>query len=607
MHHSIREPQNNHLTTNRSSDANLQTLAYREASRLLNSSTRAPNRIDGATAVSSFAGTGEQMPPKVSHGQGQMWSSNESPDMIEKFPANQSARNQYSKGFVKTDKSKNAAELREQSPSYIAALLAVAKHPSSQHDAVISRQFSGSPGALPRAESDPSIKTWSVDKTPIAATNALVKLFDSPQEHSSPLLSQRMTSIQRFLVTDQSPRHFEPSATGHGGSIALRNPKRKVYSERPNVSLDPPFQSPGRISSGIARLANPEGAKQESSNAKIDKGPPPPPPLGRSSSNGILLRDGPRQDTSLRDESDGSSSASSYSSALDKIQSPQPSRFLAPNSNTNIFTPPELLAPINQSESAGHPSITSGRTKRSYGNKSHVNTVFRPKNEGILLSHSLTPQLTANSLANAMVASSLASSRAQSPSRPMHPPLQRQSKSYLLFHRSHSQELVGTRTPSPGKATMRQTMREALKSDDESERIKKNRYILKKHPNKHHEGDRKKWRDQITEQERKRYEGVWAANKSLPTASQDTRHTDKVINLVVRDIWCRSRLNNDVLQDIWDLVDNEGAGRLTKDEFVVGMWLIDQRLKGRKLPVKVSESVWSSARNLSGIKVPRKH
>lgn len=44
---------------------------------------------------------------------------------------------------------------------------------------------------------------------------------------------------------------------------------------------------------------------------------------------------------------------------------------------------------------------------------------------------------------------------------------------------------------------------------------------------------------------------------------------------------------------------------LGKEEFVVGLWLIDQRLKGRKLPVKVSETVWTSVKGLQGIKVKK--
>jgi len=75
-----------------------------------------------------------------------------------------------------------------------------------------------------------------------------------------------------------------------------------------------------------------------------------------------------------------------------------------------------------------------------------------------------------------------------------------------------------------------------------------------------------------------------------------------VLSLVVRDIWMRSRLPEHVLEEVWALVDGREIGRLRREEFVVGMWLIDQRLKGRKLPVKVSESVWGSVRGV-GVRV----
>jgi hypothetical protein len=163
--------------------------------------------------------------------------------------------------------------------------------------------------------------------------------------------------------------------------------------------------------------------------------------------------------------------------------------------------------------------------------------------------------------------------------------------------------------------------RSSSESEDETERYKrKGTRIMglkgRKHPNKHHEGTRNRWRDEITERERKRYEGVWAANKGIclpasssrqltPSSSRGSEKDDPsldVLNVVVRDIWLRSRLPTHVLEEVWDLVDNRGIGRLDRIEFVVGLWLIDQRLKGRKLPPRVSESVWSSARGL-GIKV----
>ncbi|KAL9099765.1 MAG: hypothetical protein Q9163_004783 [Psora crenata] len=208
------------------------------------------------------------------------------------------------------------------------------------------------------------------------------------------------------------------------------------------------------------------------------------------------------------------------------------------------------------------------------------------------------PQLSVDSLANAMVASSLASSRASSPIKPVPPPPRRQGKPHL-FHRNHSQELV-SRTPSPAKG-MRQTMREPQKPDHPVEHARKFR-LMRQHPNKHHEGDRKRYRTQVTERERKRYEGVWAANKGLllPNASENA-----VLNIVVRDIWRRSRLPDDVLEEVWDIVNPQNLDILGKEEFVVGMFLIDQRLQGNKLPVNVPASLWSSVRRLDGIKAPK--
>jgi hypothetical protein len=184
-------------------------------------------------------------------------------------------------------------------------------------------------------------------------------------------------------------------------------------------------------------------------------------------------------------------------------------------------------------------------------------------------------------------------------------------------------------------------MRKPIGSDDEAaerrgRHKRKKSSFIHKHPNKHHEGARKRWRDTITERERKRYEGVWAANRGLyvplggspqkrgpalsqprqqradqqqqqqPTAPLSEGTPNDVLNLVVRDIWSRSRLGSDVLEEIWDLVDRRGIGMLDRQEFTVGLWLIDQTLKGRKLPVKVSLSVWDSVRTLGGIKVLEK-
>ena len=123
---------------------------------------------------------------------------------------------------------------------------------------------------------------------------------------------------------------------------------------------------------------------------------------------------------------------------------------------------------------------------------------------------------------------------------------------------------------------------------------------MRKHPNKHAEGGPKRWRDRLSEPERKRYEGLWAANRGILLPGE---HAYSVCNLVVRDLWGRSNLSRETLAAIWDLVDREGLGRLSREEFVVGLWLVDGCLRGRKAPVKVGESVWSSVRGLVGVRV----
>ncbi|GAB7343871.1 hypothetical protein MBLNU457_1834t1 [Dothideomycetes sp. NU457] len=236
---------------------------------------------------------------------------------------------------------------------------------------------------------------------------------------------------------------------------------------------------------------------------------------------------------------------------------------------------------------------------------------------------------TGDSLANALVASSLASSRssrAASPARPQPIPHRNSRSSF------HSHHLFQVRTPSPAKKPriLKQTLRkdDSSSSDTDSEdpygKHKKKRHI-RKHPNKHHEGDRKRWRNAVTERERKRFEGVWAANRGIAcvyTAEEEAKLAasytsndeksatavrdaiaDQVSDVVVRDLWQRSRLPQHVLQEIWDLVDGSRTRRLSREEFVVGLWLVDQRLKGRKLPMRVSESVWNSVRFIQGIKI----
>ncbi|KAJ6260475.1 hypothetical protein Dda_4701 [Drechslerella dactyloides] len=200
----------------------------------------------------------------------------------------------------------------------------------------------------------------------------------------------------------------------------------------------------------------------------------------------------------------------------------------------------------------------------------------------------LRPSHTGDSLHHARLASSLASSRAGSPVK--------------------SNPLPLPPRPSTG---MRTTMRSPDKSQERDASPQKKSHLLgKKHPNKHHEGSRKRWREFVTEKERKRYEGLWAANRGLhltdkmfdgrPDAVGKKLHQEAVCALVVKDLWSRSRLPLDILEQIWELVDRGPRPKwwLTRDEFIMGLWLIDQSLKGRKLPGKVQDGTWESVRRM---------
>ncbi|RHZ64728.1 protein irs4 [Aspergillus thermomutatus] len=229
--------------------------------------------------------------------------------------------------------------------------------------------------------------------------------------------------------------------------------------------------------------------------------------------------------------------------------------------------------------------------------------------------------LDEKALSDAIVASSLASRKASSAKKvPPPPPPQRQPGARSLRH-PHTANSGSPRSSSP-TPSLRPTLRTPTKaSEEEFDHHKHRKHIIHKHPHKHHEGDRKRWQSEVTEKERKRYEGVWAANKGLliPISNSKQRSSNQetssdgyppsasemVLNIVVRDIWSRSRLPSSILEHIWNLVDRQKIGLLTREEFVVGMWLIDQQLKGHKLPVKVPDSVWDSVRGVPGIRIPK--
>ncbi|EPE29566.1 EF-hand [Glarea lozoyensis ATCC 20868] len=258
---------------------------------------------------------------------------------------------------------------------------------------------------------------------------------------------------------------------------------------------------------------------------------------------------------------------------------------------------PTLNAKNDTEEASSDESFVSATDGRSMVRAK----VDQPKRIASTSQHTANSAAAIDSLANAIVASSLASSRAASPSkslRPPAPPSRRSPRGHHLYHGETS------RSGSPSKPVgLRTTMRKPKlekEPDEGAKRRMKKAHLMKKHPNKHHEGDRKRWRDEITERERRRYEAVWASNRGLHLSAG---LESSVSNLVVRDIWSRSRLNSDILEEAYDLVNRTEGGSLGKEEFVVGLWLVDQRLKGRKLPIRVSDSVWHSVGVLRDMKM----
>ncbi|KAI4716616.1 hypothetical protein E4T48_07179 [Aureobasidium sp. EXF-10727] len=476
--------------------------------------------------------------------------------------------------------------------------------------------------------------------------------------HDGPASSR--TSPDHLRLPKRPPHKTTPSASSLSATIAAARSAVTVNNAPAQLPTKPPVRAAGNLP--------PPTAPKRKSPDKLDLTPippttslvqlferkdTPPPPAIKSPKplrKTLLLRNQTLEPITTRLEEqtyNESSGDEAYESARDHLSPDQPYKPALPparrlvqraDSKVQEATEPSIRvqppsrtisernktrSPPRRSPSPDPLHLSTSITKpipisRNYS----PNHLTHPDNPSIAAAYHqlhprrMTPLKSGDSLANAIVASSLASSRAASPSKiPPSLPGRRTSHSKLF-----------TRTPSPKKG-MRHTMRKpASESESDSDedpysKHKKKRWV-KKHPNKHHEGDRKRWRDTVTQTERKRYEGLWAANKGIcveytaselavlaahPESKESDRIRievgDQVADIVARDIWLRSRLPPHELELIWDLVDNQRCGRLHRDEFVIGLWLIDQRLKGRKIPVKVTDSVWNSVRLLSGIKL----
>lgn len=476
---------------------------------------------------------------------------------------------------TKTPRRSGASETigtsREQSPSYTAALHATSNStPASTqkflHLTPDSRRPSPLQSLMDNGVDTLGTTSHSTDEASVGATSSLVSLFESKKNLKKKVpVTHSVRYVTKSTSAIASPTPIKPpirpklSTTSSLSTFPSASELEKGFTASdPSSIMDTGAAAAAAKSIGRARAATIRSSISTNSTPvpRTAPEPPAPRPFGAHAPLDTSLESG----RSLRGTSTGSTLLAFIQARLE-----EPSTALQAHLSDPSFPPLKL--------SSAPPSrpLLPVRSSRSFEKK-------------------------VDSLANTIVAASLASSRAPSPTKPPPPP-PRRHKSHSLFSNHHSQGQL-SRTPSPAKA-MRQTMREPLPSDDEVE-YKRKSILVRKHPHKHHEGDRKRYRATVTERERRRYDGVWAANKGL---WMDADSSDSVLNLVVRDIWSRSRLPNDVLADIWDLVETQGGDRLERNEFVVGMWLIDQRLKGRKIPFLVSESLWNSVRLLRGVKV----
>ncbi|KAM0253370.1 hypothetical protein ACHAQJ_007264 [Trichoderma viride] len=380
------------------------------------------------------------------------------------------------------------------------------------------------------------------------------------------------------------PRALHPSTPPPLKPLMSRNVAEVVSPQPTRVSKTPlsPMASPHLTLSPSIHIAlaspSPDPQKKSHNSAAAKRPPTPPKPRGSDKS----ARDTDKQDQPTRrsrshshnlDAAAASQSRASIASAISLS-----GQSVSPVSGQNTGSRPSSIFLSRRHSVVSAPSSPS----RDIISRRHVTGT----NNGSQPGHTQLDNLT-----DAIMAGSLASSRLtphHTGSTALAPPLPKRQKSPRLLH----------------------TLRHAHQLSDEEEDTHKkgHRALLRKGKHAHHEGSRKKWREEIRPRERKRYEALWASNRGVlltdtrlmsPATSLssdlDRDVSQCVANVVVRQVWKRSRLPADELAEIWDLVDRSGAGMLSRAEFVVGTWLVDQRLKGRKVPARVTDSVWGSA------------
>lgn len=515
-----------------------------------------------------------------------------------------------------------------------------------------------------------------VDATPLNDISSLKTLFEKsaswqpstarltryilPAVHApKPIWPVASPSLAAAIIATQLPSSNSRQNLGQESPvlepIPHRSPIQSNFYNQPSSSPEPSLHlprdglrasrtsSPSRESTALkvsatsgrnnALLAATLASKPKISPSSQTKIQPPKPPPPRKTQAGLQATTLTPSDRvlDLEDDSDylsinsGTTGYSKYDTARSSMSQGFDRLSLPTASQSNLCAspappPPRRRRSIGQlsRQSTGDRSSSAALTAAVLSTASSRKVSPSPAHSSYNLEQT-SRHLTGDSFH----AASLAPSRIASPApkTPPIPPAPRRGRRKSL--------------PPPPKAGLRETMRKPPKTatkDISPQRRKP--HLVKHHPHKHSEGERRRWRHFVTESERRRYEGLWAANKGVLLADKNTdlaittvpppsrmkshgphnfqqqQHVwsstpnytellaDCIDSLIARDIWARSRLPFDHLADVWDLVDRGEKGRLSRDEFVVGTWLIDQSLKGRKLPSKVQDDVWQSVRRL---------
>ncbi|RMZ87408.1 hypothetical protein DV736_g5360, partial [Chaetothyriales sp. CBS 134916] len=393
------------------------------------------------------------------------------------------------------------------------------------------------------------------------------------KELQAPFQRPRTTSelAARMASTSSSPA----SRPAHSPQLRPSPPKTNFMSRVSSAS--------DRERSGSDAGATRHIAPQSRSPDKIDFSKIPPLATSTTSPHALAPRSG--LNTSAARASSQRARIRPHDSSLD-VSPPEVS---LPDTSQNVpsQSPPTLLRPaipanahrFKHSASLSETQKTRIRATSTLSVPVVRHTKVSPRRTP---ANSPNPSMDAdrikdvNNLANAMVGASIAStrglSRAASPNKqpPVAGPRRRSQSLHALEARERPE-------PPPLRPMTLRPMKQTLRkqnSHDEDEEDKRGRKLrLRKHPNVHHEGDRKRWRDKLTVKQRKRYEGLWAANRGLLHEFETVDHRrkaipaeDLVLSVVVRDIWGRSRLPRDVLEEIWDLVAEEEDRALGREQ-----------------------------------------